>query len=88
MVLFVGNLSKLTTENELKGLFASFGVIKKLRIMADKITRRSRGYAYIDMEDEKSAITAVQQLNTSSFMDSCLIVGIATEGQLSKIEWV
>lgn len=87
MVLFVGNLSKITTERELKELFAGYGVIKKLRIMVDKITRRSRGYAYVDMEQDTAAFAAVQKLNTSIFMSNCLIVGIATPGQLSKIEW-
>jgi RNA recognition motif-containing protein len=87
MVLFIGNVSKLTTEKELKELFASFGAIKKLRLMVDKITRRSRGYAYVDMLEDANALAAVQQLNTANFMNSCLIVGVATEGQLSKIEW-
>ncbi len=87
MVLFIGNVSKLTTEKELIELFTSFGVVKKLRLIVDKITRRSRGYAYVDMLEDTNALAAVQQLNTTSFMNSCLIVGVATKGQLSKIEW-
>ncbi len=87
MILFVGNLSKLTSERELKELFAGYGTISRLRIMFDKITRRSRGYAYVDLEQDSQAFDAMDKLNSSMFMDSYIIVGIATQGQLSSIDW-
>ncbi len=87
MILFIGNLNKLTTEQELKQLFASFGVIKKMRIMVDKITRRSRGYAYIDMETESQGLSAVSQLNSSVYMERRIIVGVASTKQLTEIDW-
>lgn len=87
MILFIGNLNKLTTEHELKELFSGFGAIKKLRIMVDKITRRSRGYAYIDMVADAEGLKAVSQLNSSVYMDRRIIVGVATSRQLNEIDW-
>lgn len=87
MILFIGNLNKLTTEHELKELFGGFGAIKKLRIMVDKITRRSRGYAYIDMVADAEGLKAVSQLNSSVYMERRIIVGVASTKQLTEIDW-
>jgi len=87
MILFVGNLNKLTTETDLKTLFSRFGEIVKSKIMVDKITRRSRGYAYVHMSEAQDAESAVNKLNSSSFMQSWIIVGRASTRQLDLIEW-
>ncbi len=87
MILFVGNLSRQTTEQELRVLFSPFGVIIKARIMMDKITRWSRGYAYVHMSDPQAAGNAVKELNSTSFMDSFIIVGPANIKQLHSIDW-
>jgi RNA recognition motif-containing protein len=86
MILFVGNLNKLTTERELKDLFTTFGAVNKLRILVDKITHRSRGCAYVDMDDDH-AQKAAQRLNCSEYMNNCIVVGMATKGQLSNFAW-
>lgn len=88
MLLFVGNLGKLITESELIGLFSTLGVVSKLRIMVDSITRRSCGYAYVDMEQEQQALDAVRKLNATAFMGSYLIVGVASGRQQSDANWV
>ncbi len=87
MILFVGNLSRLTTEEELRTLFSPFGDIIKARVMVDKITRWSRGYAYIHMSDPQAAGNAVKKLNSTSFMDSFIMVGPANTKQLHSIDW-
>ncbi len=87
MILFVGNLNKLATEKDLAGLLAPFGSIKKMRIMVDKITRRSRGYAYVDMEEETQALQTLSKLNSTAFMGASLIVGAASTRQLTAIDW-
>ena len=87
MILFVGNISRITTEKELESLFSSYGPIQKLRIMVDKITRRSRGYAYIDMEFENDGYKSIDQLNNTVFMDNRIIVNAASSRQLHAIDW-
>jgi RNA recognition motif-containing protein len=88
MLLFVGNLNKLTTEKELQTLFLSFGAINKLKIMVDKITRRSRGYAYVDMTETTEAEKAIAKLNSSMFMNTVIIVGAASGRQVAEVNWV
>lgn len=88
MLLFVGNLNKLTTESELQKLFSPFGDIKRLRVMVDKITRRSRGYAYIDMMETTEAEKAVSHLNSSLFMNNFIIVGTASTRQTAEVDWI
>ena len=86
MILFVGNLNKLTTEDEILGLFSGFGIVARLRLIVDRITHRSNGYAYIEMPEEKSALTALKNLNSSPFMERLLIVGIASK-QSDEMNW-
>lgn len=87
MVLFIGNLNKNATESDLKALLSSYGNIAKLKLMTDRITRRSRGYAYVDMEQAGDAQTIISKLNLRSFMGSDLVVSAATQHQL-KTDWV
>jgi RNA recognition motif-containing protein len=87
MILFIGNLNKLTTEKEIQTLFAGFGVIDKLRLMMDKITRRSRGFAYISMPESNEALNAIRILNSSAFSGSWIIVGEASSQQMKTIDW-
>jgi RNA-binding proteins (RRM domain) len=86
MVLFIGNLNKATTESELKALLSGFGTIIKLKLMADRITRRSRGYAFVDMENSSDAQMIITKLHTLPFMGNALAISIATPNQL-KADW-
>ena len=87
MILFVGNLSKLTTEKEVTQLLSGYGEVTKSMLMVDKITRRSRGCAYIDMLEPNSGENAVYKLNNTVFMGSSIVVEKATTRQLTAIEW-
>ena len=49
--LYVGNLSFETTENDLKELFAQAGSVEGVRIIVDHGTGRSKGFAFVEMQD-------------------------------------
>lgn len=49
--IFVGNLPWTATDEELKSKFSEFGNVISARIMMDKITNKSRGFGFVDMED-------------------------------------
>lgn len=87
MVLFIGNLNKNATESDLKALLTGYGKIAKLKLMTDRITRRSRGYAYVDMEQIGDAQTIISKLNLRSYMGNDLAISAATQHQL-KADWV
>ena len=62
--LFVGNLSYDTTEDTLRTLFAEFGQIESARLVTDRYTGRSKGFAFVEMSTEQAAEEAIGGLNS------------------------
>lgn len=61
--LFVGNLPFTATEDELRDLFSAFGEVQQVRIMTDRDTGKSRGFAFVEIADDEAAAKAVADLN-------------------------
>ncbi len=61
--LYVGNLSFDTTENDLQDLFAEAGTVREAVLIQDKMTGKSRGFAFVTMSTDEEAQTATQRLN-------------------------
>lgn len=64
--IFVGNLSFSSTEDTIRGLFERYGSVNSARIMTDRETGRSRGFGFVEMENEQEADQAIQALNGST----------------------
>ena len=60
--LFVGNLSYDVAENDLQDLFAAFGPVTDVNLVADRSTGRSRGFAFVTMATPEGAQAAIQGL--------------------------
>lgn len=65
--LYVGDLPVDITEQELTDLFALHGPVRSVRIPVDVVTRRPRGYAYVNFEKAEDAAVAMDALNYSKF---------------------
>src|SRR5437764_14737613 len=63
MKLYVGNLSFETTENDLQDLFEQHGTVNEVHLMMDRFTGKSRGFAFVTMNDSAHANAAVGALN-------------------------
>ena len=61
--LYVGNLDFNTTEASLSELFASVGEVVSVSLVTDRMTGRSRGFAFVEMADFDAAKAAIDQLN-------------------------
>jgi RNA recognition motif-containing protein len=61
--IFVGNLNFSATEEGVRSLFERYGAVNSARIMTDRDTGRSRGFAFVEMENEAEADQAIQALN-------------------------
>src|SRR5689334_23539048 len=61
--IFVGNLDFKATEEAVRSLFERYGQVNSARIMTDRETGRSRGFAFVEMENESEADQAISALN-------------------------
>ncbi|KAJ3288478.1 hypothetical protein HK104_008153 [Borealophlyctis nickersoniae] len=78
--LFVGNLSWTARTDDLAALFSPFGEVKSIRIMTDRETGRSRGFGFVEMEEE-AALKAANELNGTDFRGRDLRVNEAEQRQ-------
>ena len=65
MIIFIGNLSFDSEQEDITGLISSYGEVKSCKIPLDRETGRKRGFAFVDMtneEDEKKAIDDLQNV--------------------------
>jgi len=75
--LFVGNLPFGTTEDALREHFAPFGEVQQVRIMTDRDTGKSRGFAFVEMAQDDDAEKAVAGLNGKDFDGRALTINEA-----------
>jgi cold-inducible RNA-binding protein len=75
--LFVGNLSFNTTENSLQDAFAQHGTVLEANIMMDRMTGRSRGFAFVTMSSPEEAQKAIEAMHGAQVDGRALTVNIA-----------
>ena len=63
MNIFVSNLSFAVQDEDLREYFAEYGEVSSARIIMDKFTNRSRGFAFVEMPDEAAAQKAIAELD-------------------------
>ena len=61
--LYVGNLSYSVTNATLEGLFAPFGAVRSAQVINDRDTGRSKGFGFVEMEDDNAAREAIKGLH-------------------------
>lgn len=77
MNIYVGNLAYNATEDELRSAFGAFGQVTSVKIVRDRETGRSRGFAFVEMEDGEGAQNAVAQMNGRDLNGRNLVVNEA-----------
>jgi RNA recognition motif-containing protein len=63
MNIYVGNLSFKLSEDDVQKAFAAFGQVSSVAIIKDKLTGRSRGFAFVEMPEASEAQAAIAALN-------------------------
>ena len=61
--IYVGNLTYGMTEDSLRELFAPFGEVTSVKIIKDRLTDRSRGFGFVEMENKDEAESAIQKID-------------------------
>ena len=85
--LFVGNLSYQTGENDLQDYFAQAGTVTSVNLMLDKVTGKSRGFAFVDFATPEEATKAVEEFHNKEFQGRPLTVNIARPREDRTPRW-
>jgi RNA recognition motif-containing protein len=75
--VYVGNLSKSTTQEEIKTLFAQAGTVTSVDVAMDKGTGLSKGFAFVAMPTQEEADKAIGMFNEYAMGDNKLKVNVA-----------
>jgi RNA recognition motif-containing protein len=75
--LYVGNLAKSTTEDELKTLFTQAGSVASVDMVKDRNSGESKGFAFVTMGEQTEADKAISMFNAYSLADRELKVNVA-----------
>lgn len=74
MKLFVGGIPWATTADDLKQLFSAHGNVTSATVITDKMTGRSRGFGFVEFDDDAAANAAMSALNNSQYGGRTLVV--------------
>ena len=74
MNIYVGNLSYKVRENDLKEVMEDYGTVESVKIIKDRDTGRSKGFAFIEMVNEDEAQRAIEELNGAEYEGRTMVV--------------
>jgi RNA recognition motif-containing protein len=77
--IYVGNLLFDVGENDLREAFEKFGNVTEVRLIMDKYSGKSKGFAFIEMPDSNEAQKAIDEMNAKEFMGREIKVSQAKE---------
>jgi RNA recognition motif-containing protein len=72
--LFVGNLPFEANEDQVRELFSNYGTVADVKIIMDKMTGRSRGFAFVRMSTQEEATQAKEGLHGQMFLGKSLVI--------------
>ena len=75
--IYVGNLSWGATADDLLELFGQYGKVARAQVITDRETGRSRGFGFVEMENDEEAQKAIDALNNSQYQNRPLTVNEA-----------
>jgi RNA recognition motif-containing protein len=77
MDIYVGNLHYKVEEDVLKEIFEEYGEVAAVKVVTDSVTRRSKGFAFVTMDNEEEGKRAVEELNEGELMGRKIVVNQA-----------
>jgi cold-inducible RNA-binding protein len=78
--LYVGNLAYSVTQEDLEEFFSQAGTVVSAVVVSDKMSGQSRGFGFVEMADEESAMRAIETLNDADLKGRRLKIDQAREG--------
>jgi RNA recognition motif-containing protein len=93
MNIYVSNLSFAVRDEDLREFFAEYGEVSSAKVIMDKFTNRSRGFAFVEMTDDTAAQKAIQELDGAMVDGRSIKVNVAkpkeknTDRSFSNNRW-
>lgn len=77
MKLYVGNLAHSVTEDDLKGIFNSYGTLASTVIIKDRLNQDSKGFGFVEFENNEDGVKAMKELNSKEIKGKSIVVNEA-----------
>jgi len=77
MNIYAGNLSRETTEDDLREAFEAFGQVSTATIIQDRFSGESRGFGFVEMPSKDEAQTAIDEMNGKDLKGRAITVNEA-----------
>ncbi|MBA7547512.1 hypothetical protein ES705_39934 [subsurface metagenome] len=77
MNIYVGNLGHKVNKYDLKEIFEEYGKVISAKIITDKLTGKSKGFAFVEMDNIHEAKNAINELNGSTYKMRNIVVNEA-----------
>jgi len=77
ITIYVGNLPYSATHVELEEVFSPYGAVSRARVITDRESGRSRGFGFVEMENDEEARAAIEALNGADMDGRALVVNEA-----------
>lgn len=77
MNIYVGNLPRSTSEEEVRGMFAEHGTVTDVKLIKDQYTSELRGFGFIEMPEKTEALKAIAEVNGKELSGRSLVVNEA-----------
>ena len=74
MNLYIGNLSYNVKESDLRNVMEEYGTVASVKLITDRETRRSKGFALVEMPDDAAANNVIKQLNGAEYVGRSIVV--------------
>ena len=74
MNMYIGNLSYNVRESDLRDVMEEFGTVDSVKLIIDRDTRRSKGFAFVEMPEDSEAQNAIRDLNGATYEGRQMVV--------------
>lgn len=74
MNIYVGNLSYKVRETDLQNVMEEYGIVDSCKIIKDRETGKSKGFAFVEMSDDAAALKAIEELNGAEFDGRAMVI--------------
>ncbi len=74
MNMYIGNLSYNVRESDLRQVMEEYGTVESVKLIVDRDTRRSKGFAFVEMPETSEALNAIKELNGAEYVGRQMVV--------------